>query len=842
METIAYTNELLWLNSKAFLTANANDFVERLKQKETTFEVVLNDIPCKLYFDIDYKFPKEEYNDELAVILEEKGKELIIQGLRELLPDITPNICIATSHTRNLDGLQLGLKNENKAKYSVRYFISNIKTTKSSNSHFVDEMNKLVSSITDVYDYFDEEQLPKLFDDSIYNNNKKMRCINSSKPNENRPLLLKEGTLENSVITGCFDDVCYEFSHEPITKPTKQSNQEPLNQNSKNLIDEISEKAEIIDLKYINFYPDWFKIICSLKNNNLNNHAVALHITKKSKHYDQINGQQYFQQRWDEIPVGKYNYSIGTFNHYAKSSNSKVYYEIIAKYRKTEISTVLKSPTEENIAKCFHSLFGEDFLFSNEIVYHWNGIVWEQSKTALRRCFTNEFTQIFINVQISYLNDMKNTEAGSDDYMFLSKKNKIITEIIKNLQQNGLIKAVVNDAIKPYIENNNVEFEMNPFSFCFNDKVFNLKTCEFMEPNKDDRMTLTTGYNYRKPTVDETKTLNDLFDKVFPIPEERKLYLISLATGLYGKTLEKFILANGSGRNGKGFTNELVLKTVGNYGYTCSNSVLLNPIKDGPNPTIANLNNKRIVFYREPDTDNNKKINSSTVKELTGGNEINARGLYSGNTKTQLKATHILECNTKPKMSGETDDAIFMRLIDMGFRSTFIKCENEIDESNYIFQGNDRIKDLDFQDQHKFALFHILIDHWKLFYAKNLNIDEFIPASILDRSKEYLKNSNEMFLWFEENYEKVEDDTEVIEISAIFEDFKNSNVCLNYTKAEKREMNKSKFLEKISKNLFLRKFYKERERRKEVCEKHKCKEMRNVLVGFKVMVENQEMS
>ena len=65
---------------------------------------------------------------------------------------------------------------------------------------------------------------------------------------------------------------------------------------------------------------------------------------------------------------------------------------------------------------------------------------------------------------------------------------------------------------------------------------------------------------------------------------------------------------------------------------------------------------------------------------------------------------------------------------------------------------------------------------------------------------------------------------------------------MNYTKAEKREMNKSKFLEKISKNLFLRKFYKERERRKEVCEKHKCKEMRNVLVGFKVMVENQEMS
>jgi hypothetical protein len=37
---------------------------------------------------------------------------------------------------------------------------------------------------------------------------------------------------------------------------------------------------------------------------------------------------------------------------------------------------------------------------------------------------------------------------------------------------------------------------------------------------------------------------------------------------------------------------------------------------------------------------------------------MNAKGLYSSNTKTVLKATHILECNERPKMSGETDEAI----------------------------------------------------------------------------------------------------------------------------------------------------------------------------------------
>ena len=33
------------------------------------------------------------------------------------------------------------------------------------------------------------------------------------------------------------------------------------------------------------------------------------------------------------------------------------------------------------------------------------------------------------------------------------------------------------------------------------------------------------------------------------------------------------------------------------------------------------MNNKRIVFYREPDTEN-QKINIATLKELTGGKEI----------------------------------------------------------------------------------------------------------------------------------------------------------------------------------------------------------------------------
>ena len=96
-----------------------------------------------------------------------------------------------------------------------------------------------------------------------------------------------------------------------------------------------------------------------------------------------------------------------------------------------------------------------------------------------------------------------------------------------------------------------------------------------------------------------------------------------LSTGLQGETLEKFIVANGSGGNFKGVINELALSTFGNYGYVLPSNVLLNPLKTGSNPEVANLKYKRLVIAREPYSQ--FKINCSTIKELTGGNDLNAR-------------------------------------------------------------------------------------------------------------------------------------------------------------------------------------------------------------------------
>eukprot|EP01041_Mallomonas_annulata_P011894 gene11894-24919_t len=142
--------------------------------------------------------------------------------------------------------------------------------------------------------------------------------------------------------------------------------------------------------------------------------------------------------------------------------------------------------------------------------------------------------------------------------------------------------------------------------------------------------------------VNDEITINNILDAL----KLKKLYLTILSTGLDGIPLEKFILSNGGGGNG--------------------------PLKVGSNPEIANMNNKRLVISREPDK--NLMFNCATIKEITGGDELNARLNHSNDTKVNLKLTFLLECNDKPKLN-EVNDALSRRILDIPFKNRFVDKE-----------------------------------------------------------------------------------------------------------------------------------------------------------------------
>jgi phage/plasmid-associated DNA primase len=84
---------------------------------------------------------------------------------------------------------------------------------------------------------------------------------------------------------------------------------------------------------------------------------------------------------------------------------------------------------------------------------------------------------------------------------------------------------------------------------------------------------MSCGYDY-SDCIDTVKLqeVNALLNSIFPNPEKKQLILEILSGGLTGRAIEKFVLFNDGGRNGKGLLNDFVKITFGEYGLIYANA------------------------------------------------------------------------------------------------------------------------------------------------------------------------------------------------------------------------------------------------------------------------------
>jgi phage/plasmid-associated DNA primase len=395
----------------------------------------------------------------------------------------------------------------------------------------------------------------------------------------------------------------------------------------------------------------------------------------------------------------------------------------------------------------------------------------------------------------------KDEDKRDGNKLKLDKWRKECDALLDHKRREKFIKEIICE-----INNKDIEFDEKPYLFAFKNKIYDLQKCEFVHPNHLDYISLTTGYdyedNYDKSKIDE---LDKLIDTIFPEKDVKDFYLCILSTGLEGKTLEKFTIANGGGRNGKGVLNELMLDTVGNYGYVLAANTFNGELKKGNNPELANIYNKRFVNSREPNA--SIPINTSTMKELTGGDRICTRTNYSEDTHIKLKLTLVFECNKKPLLSN-TDTAEIERVEDVPFISTFLSKANydALDECDRVnkFIGNKFYKEQAFKDQYKQALFEILVKHYQLYTLRNFQLP--VSKVIQDRNREYFAGCDGLYQWILENYENTGSDKDRIKIKLLYQEFKNSEYYSNLTKVEKNNYTPKKFQETLQNNMFLKKF------------------------------------
>jgi len=306
------------------------------------------------------------------------------------------------------------------------------------------------------------------------------------------------------------------------------------------------------------------------------------------------------------------------------------------------------------------------------------------------------------------------------------------------------------------------------------------------------------------------ETLKKIFREIQPNSETRHVLLQILATGLSGICIQKFISFIGSGRNGKGLINSLMLKLLGEfYGCDPNISILCQKQKSGGLPEMACLGWKRYARFGEPD-ENLDKMNWGICKGLTGGDPIKARFLNSNKTEYKNSLTLLVERQNTANIliTGDgRDSASVDRMMIMEFPCHFRSGEHRCKhcKEGYCFPKNTEYAAPLWRIKHIHALFNVLSN---VYYNDKLWKGQFNKSEEIEKqTKFYLNKCDEFGRWFSENYYIDKNDT-FSSLKDIMEQWKTSDEYCGLNTNMKRSRGKDYVFERLRKEY--RTHYKDR--------------------------------
>jgi|TARA_R110002096_G_C14612700_1_gene723564 phage/plasmid-associated DNA primase len=555
---------------------------------------------------------------------------------------------------------------------------------------------------------------------------------------------------------------------------------------------------ENISIKYIDEYISWFQIVCGMyslgkENDNLDHYKeVARSLSMKSKKYDKTHKE--FEIMWENCC--KYTYTAGSIRHYSRESNDKNYLEICKKNTAKEKDFYCFD--EKLICDYFIESFGDNLICNfNRIYIYYNNRWNEDNKGIIIQKFLKQEVSNLYKRIIDNLNKLLQT--ADSDCETITKNIKECSKVLTNYgnQKNKNIWGLIySELITRNIDNELFDTQKN--IFVFTNKAYNLDTNKWFYINKFDYILTTCGKDYIEPTKDQVDKIDKIFCDIFPNEDYRKSYISILKTGLSGNRIEKFIVATGGGRNGKGVINDFYQHLLGDYYGILHLSLLTKEFKSGANTELRNIHKKRFLKATEPDSGSNEKLRMSNIKALTGESNLKARGLYENNFDIQIDATQILECNKLPFITMDGNEAEKQRMVIIPFETTFTEDKEDIKNDPKKYKPQDAtLKTNQFKDEYISALFKYIIDKYD-----GLNI--YIPEACKNLALKWMLDKDDFVGWFMENYK--EEPNGIVSVKDLYKDFKCSGFFMSLNKAQQRQNNEKNFKQTIQdklKHLFI---------------------------------------
>jgi len=489
-----------------------------------------------------------------------------------------------------------------------------------------------------------------------------------------------------------------------------------------------------------------------------------------------------------------------------------------SKKSKLAIKCLVSWMTDEDVSDYFMAVYGPDFVNYDEHLYHWNGHYWpkDDSCTDLQKAIAKKVSADLLGVMGPLYAYRDSCRGGPADTakgpapLQLPIRSKLEVKINKRMRnwgaRQGIVKAIMCN-LKIGVAKD--IWDEDPDLLGFNNGTLDLRTGVFRNGRRSDYISMTTGYDYVQPTAAEVDDFHeDFICKVLPIPDQRECTMRLLATSLRGQTVENIAIMTGNGRNGKDTMITILLKrALGDYAYIGPKSAIVGQVKSGGlNQEVANMHKKRVVIYNEPKKTDT--LNCQSLCELSGGDEINSRGLYSKRTATKLKALHVILCNGIPAMD-YVISAMVKRLIICQFPAQFLNAYARAQippDTPFVHDVNTTFKQAQWVNGKLSCFIAVLMRYYKKFRDDGYVIRD-VPQAMRDFGKKYMSESDNFYQWFAEVYEKTDSADDFVKVKDVYAAFKGSELYSNMTKKERRGMNRNGLVEALKENMQLRNFY-----------------------------------
>ncbi len=374
----------------------------------------------------------------------------------------------------------------------------------------------------------------------------------------------------------------------------------------------------------------------------------------------------------------------------------------------------------------------KEYIYTGVDWYMFDGSKWILDlKTLNLKRHMLELCGLFNKIKTYY----ENKTSDNKTVDLIKNIKSLITKLNKPQLKDDIIKeATLFYADTGFVSKLNSKKHLVPFQ----NGAFNLIDKQYKQTLKEDYVNLTVGYNY--DSLVHNPEVQEFIDKVLPKKTVRDYVLKKFSECLNGDIPNtNFLMFVGDGANGKSQLLNLAKLTLGEFGEKVEVTLLTRKRNNAneANSEKIKLLNKRFAFLSEPE--DGEKINIGLLKELTGSEEIVARGLYQESVSFVMEAKLFLACNELPEIKGE-DAALWRRIRVIDFPSRFVDEPKESNEYKIDRTLPSRMRE-DVTWRQTFM--NILL---KYYYQE---IKEPVEESL--KTNEYRKDNNEFHNWLEEN-------------------------------------------------------------------------------------------